>query len=94
MTKSLNLTLSIFSLIFTSMLVFASHLEYDIAHNFIGVILEMVTIPIILMTIALLVYNAIKWTKEKWSIKNSSFYALIVLVMSVGIMVMATIHSL
>ena len=76
------------------MLVFASHLEYDIAHNFIGVILEMVTIPIILMTIALLVYNAIKWTKEKWSIKNSSFYALIVLVMSVGIMVMATIHSL
>jgi len=94
MTKSLNLALSIFSLVCVTMLVSISHIKYDMAHSFLGAILEIVTIPVIVMTIALLVFNVIKWSKEKWSFKNSTFYALIALVLSVGIMIIATIYNI
>ena len=91
MTKSLNLIASIFSLVFTIMLVFLSHSNYDIAHNIVGFFLEIVTIPIVLMTIGLLVINVIRWSKEKWTFKNSTFYALIALILSVAIMIISTL---
>jgi len=92
MSKSLNLSLSIFSLIFIIMLVSISNLKYDIAHHFLGVILEITTIPVVLMTIILLVMNLIQWSKEKWSIKRSPFYALIALTLSIATMIIATIY--
>jgi len=94
MTKTLNLMLSIVSLVFIIVLVSISHIKYDVAHSFLGAVLELLTIPIIIMTIALLVVNVIKWSKEKWSFKNSTFYALIALVLSVGIMIIATIYNI
>jgi len=91
MTKSLNLIASIFSLIFIIILVLLSHTNYDIAHNLVGFFLEILTIPIILMTITLLVINVIRWSKEKWSFRNFTFYALIALVLSVVTMVISAI---
>ena len=92
MSKSLNLSLSIFSLIFIIMLVSISNLKYDIAHHFLGAILEITTIPVVLMTIILFVMNLIEWSKEKWSIKKSTFYALIALTLSIVTMIIATIY--
>ncbi len=93
MNKSINLALSIFSLIYIIMLVSISNSKYDIAHSFFGAILEIMTIPVILMTITLLVINMIKWSKEKWSIKKHTFYALIALTLSIAIMIIATIFQ-
>ena len=91
MKKSLNLSLSIFSLLYIIMLVSISDSKYDIAHSFLGAILEIMTIPVILMTIILLVINLIKWSKEKWIIKSSTFYALIALSLSIATITIATI---
>ena len=73
------------------MLVSTSYSEYDIAHHFLGAILEIMTIPVIIMTIALLVINVIKWSKEQWSINRPTFYALIALTLSITTMTIATI---
>ena len=73
------------------MLVSISYSKYDIAHHFLGAILEVVTIPVIIMTIALLVINAIKWSKEQWSINRPTFYALVALTLSITTMTIATI---
>jgi len=94
MTKTLNLMLSIVSLVFIIVLVSISHIKYDVAHSFLGAVLELLTIPIIIMTIALLVVNVIKWSKEKWSFKTSTFYALSALILSVGIMIIATMYNI
>ena len=71
------------------MLVSISDSKYDIAHSFPGVLLEIMTIPVILMTVILFVINLIKWSKEKWIIKSFTFYALIALSLSIATMTIA-----
>ena len=94
MTKSTNLALSIFSFVFIAALVSISYLKYEISNQVLRGILELVTIPIILMTIVLLVTNVMKWSKEKWSFKTSTCYSLIALILSITTMIIATITNM
>jgi len=94
MTKSLNLSLSLFSLLFITGLVTISYYRYVIENDFLNGLLELVTIPVIFMTIILFVVNAIKWSREKWSVMKSAFPALIILALSLGIMVFSTIYNI
>lgn len=94
MKKSYSLILSLFSLVYIAGMVAASYFKYNIEKGFFGAVIEYLTIPIILMTIILLVVNAIKWSNEKWSFKNTTFFVIIILLLSLGTMMVASIYNI
>ena len=94
MSKTLNLALSIFSLFFIAGLVSVLYFKVEMANPFLRGVIELVTIPTILMTIALFIFNVNKWSREKWSMKKSTFYAVIILGLSMITMITATIFNI
>ncbi len=74
-------------------LVSVSFFKLKVENHFLQGILELITIPFIIITVALFVVNLRKWLKEKTGFEGLTFYTLIFLTFSIFIMLTATIFN-
>jgi hypothetical protein len=93
MTNSLNLFLSLFCLFYITLLLALSFFRINIGQTFFRGVLEFLTIPVIVMTLVLWVYNFFRCRKEQWAGKNISFYLFLGLTAGVLAMIFATIYD-
>lgn len=64
----------------------------NIAPNpFLRGLLELITLPYILLTIAILVISIIEWGKEKWLIQSGYLFSFIISLITISLMIVATI---
>ena len=93
MKKNSQTLICIGILIYFSMLVLISYANIKI-NTLIGVILELMTIPMILLTVFLLYMNTKRWIDDKFSIKSNSVLPILFLFFSISIMIFASIFNI
>lgn len=79
------LILSLIIFLYFAFLILIYDLKYDAV--IIGVFREILTIPFMVLLVVLLVLSTIAFIKEKFIIRSYSFYSLIILLFTVGIMI-------
>lgn len=90
MKKRIILILSISCLVYFSIIIYMS--SKNIAPNpFLRGLLELITLPYILLTIAILVISIIEWGKEKWLIQSGYLFSFIISLITISLMIVATI---
>ncbi len=57
-------------------LILISYAQFD--HVIIGVVVELVTLPLILLLISTLILSSYLWFKEKFSFKSRNFYSFLI----------------
>ena len=93
MKKNSQTLICIGILIYFSMLVLISYANIKI-NTIIEAILELMTIPMILLTVFLLFINTKRWMEDKFSIKSNSVLPIVLLFFSISIMIFATILNI
>ncbi len=92
-----KLILSIFCFVYILILILLSAIAIDVKNtsgHVLRGLLELLTIPTILAGGILLFFNGIHWKKEGSAIKSPSFYPFLLNVLTVLMMVAATIADL
>ena len=92
MKKNSQTLICIGILIYFSVLVLISYANINI-NTIIEAILELMTIPMILLTIVLLFMNTKRWIDDKFSIKSNSVLPILFLFFSIIIMIFASIFN-
>ena len=93
MKKYIYVIFSFISLSFFIMLVYLSH--NNIAPSVVGrAILELVTIPFIVLTVVMLFINMKKWFSEKMKLRSASFLSSLILIITIVLMTVATIYNI
>ena len=93
MRYKIKLILSGVCFLYFTTLIYSSYnkLVFD---NFFGAILELITIPIISLTL-IIYFIAIKdWLKEKFETKSANFLTVIILTITIVMLVFATICNI
>ena len=89
---SVNIIVSGFLLLFFTTLVALSYFKVDTSG--IAIIVELITIPLLLIALTLLVYNFIYWNKENWTFSSSHVVPTISLVVCALILILATVFNI
>ena len=93
MNRNVNLILSSTCLFYFASLIYLSF-KHIVLHNFFSAIFELVTIPLLILTIVLLGVNLKIWYLEKLSIKSISFLSILILTTAIFLMTLATIFDI
>jgi len=89
--SSVNIIVSGFLLLFFTTLAVLSYFKVDTSG--INILLELITIPLLLIALTLLVYNFIYWNKENWRLSSSHVVPTTSLVACALILILATIFN-
>lgn len=89
---SVNIIVSDFLLLFFTTLVALSYFKIDTSG--ITILLELITIPLLLIALTVLVYNFISWNKENWSLSSSHVIPTISLVVCASLLILATVFNI
>jgi len=93
MKKNIYIFLSSLCLIYFILLIFISF-KHFLLNNFFGAMFELVTIPLILLSIILLAINFYVWHMEKMPIKSISFLSVLISITTIMLMSLATIFDI
>ena len=93
MKRSLNLILSSIILIYFTILIYLSYNKIELNNTF-DALAELVTVPLISLTIILLAFNLKNWFQEKFSIKSDSILSLLILLTAIIFMSLATFYDI
>ncbi len=93
MKRGTNLILSSACLIYFVYLIYLSYKQID-RNNTFDTIAELVTVPLISLTIVLLGFNLKNWYNENFSIKSTSVLSLLILIAAITLMMVATIYDI
>ena len=93
MKKNSQTLICIGILIYFSVLVFISYANIKI-NTLIQAILELITIPMILLTIVLLFMNTKRWIDDKFSIKSNSVLPILFLFFSISFIIFSSIFNI
>lgn len=93
MKRSSNLILSTACLIYFVCLIYLSYKQIDLNNTF-DAIAELITVPLITLTLFLLAFNIKNWYQEKFSIKSNSILSLLILLTAIIVMTLATIFDI
>jgi len=89
----LNLISSLVILFYFTSLIIISYYKYSI--NTIGsIVLEITTIPLLILTLVLYFYNFKKWYKENWKLISHPFLSIFILTLAILVMIFATIYNI
>lgn len=93
MKRSSNLILSTACLIYFVCLIYLSYKQIDLNNTF-DAIAELITVPLITLTLFLLAFNIKNWYQEKFSIKSPAVIPIVILITALILMVVATIFDI
>jgi drug/metabolite transporter (DMT)-like permease len=93
MKKKIIPTLSCICLIYFSLLIFISYKQI-FPNNFFRALLELFTIPFLILLIVLLGISFKKLHSEKWSIKSKYFFSILILLATLALLIVATILNI
>jgi len=93
-TKNAILVISCACLMFFSFLVYISYNQIIIKNIFFGIFVEFFTIPFIILLLVLLWISIREFHSRKWSIKSTYFFSMIILLITVSLIVIATLLNI
>jgi hypothetical protein len=93
MKRNIVLIFSWLSLIYFTSLFYISY-NRIILGNIFEAIGELFSIPFTILIIVLFVISLKRWYSEKWSIKSASFFSIIVLIVTITLIIAATIFNI
>lgn len=91
-SKSNNILISIFLLLYFIALISFSY--FNINTNGLNVILELITIPLLLLLLGMLIYNIVYWNKDKFKLNSSHILPIIIIVTCFLILILSTIYNI
>ncbi|SHL09827.1 hypothetical protein SAMN05443669_100258 [Flavobacterium xanthum] len=92
MKRNINLILSSSCFIYFACLIYISF-KHIVLNNFFSGIFELITIPLIILTIVMLAFNIQGWYLENFLKKSSSFLSIVILLTTIILMTLATIFD-
>lgn len=92
MKKNLILFLSVISFFYFAGLVIISF-NNILLHDVLEAIFETVTIPLMILVVALVVISFQGWSKDKWAVKSNSFPSVLILTATIALMLFATVFN-
>lgn len=87
-----NLILSIATFLYFLILIIFSY-NHIILNKILQGTLELLTIPFLILIIALFFTNIYSLNKMKWLIQNNYFYSLVINVLTISMLILATIFN-
>jgi hypothetical protein len=93
MKYNIKLILSAICLLYFTTLIYSSYnkLVFD---NFFGAIFELITIPIIILTLIIYIIAIKDWFNKKFEIKSANFLTIIILTITIVMLVFASIYNI
>lgn len=92
MKKNLVLLLSFISFIYFSALIFISF-NNILLNDVLEALFETITIPLMILVVALVIISVQAWHKDKWAVNSNSFLSVLILTVTVALMLLATIFN-
>lgn len=92
MKKNIIFISSIALLLYFALLIKISICQIHL-NTFIEAVFELITIPSIILLVALLFVNLKGWHYEKWKIASKTFFSFFLNILSIALLVIATIYD-
>lgn len=92
-SKNTILAISIAIFVYFAGLISISHFHIQTG-VFWGAVVNLFTIPLILLTFGIGIYTCRQWIQEKWRIASASFGAFSFAVLTITLMILATIYNI
>lgn len=93
MKKNILVLASVFSLLYFTVVIYSSY-NNIVFSNLLGAIFELITIPLLLVTLTLFVFSVKDWYAERFRIKSYNAFSSILLTITLVLVVFSTIYNI